>query len=239
MWPNGAPAPVDNGIQGQGIEGYVIPGANVEGQYELICALYPTSLTSPLGGGGEGGIVDNGGPPPPKSETDTTVSARVIAFSDPPGVSGTWDNSGNSNAAEGVVIYNPQGPSTNPNTEMAVCILAPSDHDLCTASLNDFAAHYGGLKAGQHGQPTVIPHPSNQITGPPPCSPDLLATQIQGEAAAENMPSVTKYACSGNWAIAEAEVSFLSGGSPPETAVAVFEASLGSWTIIAGPDDGT
>ena len=166
VWPPGAPTSVENGVQGQGIEGYVIPGANIEGQYEKTCALFPASVTLAISGAQDGGQPYACGPTPPKTETDSTFSDRVIAFTDPPGVSGTWDNSGNANPAEGIVIFNPGGASNTPNTEMAVCILPASKRAVCTAALADFGAHYGGLAAGSsHGSPTSLPTPPISLTG--------------------------------------------------------------------------
>ena len=87
------------------------------------------------------------GPTPPPTEADRILGSEAVTFRDPSGVSGTWDNLAATLAANGVVTFNPNrvGSSTDPVTGQAACLLPTGDHALCTAAVDDFATHYGGL----------------------------------------------------------------------------------------------
>jgi hypothetical protein len=237
VWPQGAPAPINHGIQGEGIEGYVIPGANVFGQYELVCSLFPSSLTAALNGTASGASC---GPNPPSTETDTTLNAQTIAFHDPPGVIGTWDNSSNTNPADGIVIFNTE---PQPNSEMAVCILPASLHDVCTAALNNFAVHYGELKLGTTGTPTNLPAPTTTTTTTAPSGPCDASLLFQAAVAKEGFdPNDPSYAqmspdgaagaydpiCDANWAVASISRPNV-GTTDGET---VFNYENGSWVEV-------
>lgn len=135
-WPPGATAPTQNTTITGGITGYVIPGANDQGQYDLVCANWPSAAAQ---------FGQLYGPCPvaiPSTETDTVMRSDAVAFEDPPGVKGNWDNSSGSNDANGINIFDWGGPGTQMTSDQVVCLLPASEKDICTATLNDFASHY-------------------------------------------------------------------------------------------------
>jgi hypothetical protein len=126
---------------------------------------------------------------------------------------------------------------------MAVCILPPSEHDLCTASLNDFAVHYGGLKVGStSGTPTELPTTSMTTTVPSgACSTtQLFDAAVAFEHFNPNNPSYAQHAqsgfgagayspeCDAGWALAE--ISRPNVGSTD--GATVFSSATGSWVEI-------
>jgi hypothetical protein len=81
----------------------------------------------------------------PKRELIDRLSARTVAFEDPPGVRGTGGPSGGAMPANGVVSYAYQG--SNPKTKQlmvgsATCTLPQGQHSICTRVLNDFLARW-------------------------------------------------------------------------------------------------
>jgi hypothetical protein len=207
VWPKAASAPVNFGIS-EGIKGYVIP-ACVGCMFDLVCPLFPRSALS---------TIDLTEPScssrPPSTETDTQVNPNVVSFVDPPGVKGTWDDSANADPAEGIVYFNPtfDGTSGEPTAGMAVCVLPPADHSICTASLDDFVAHYGAVSVT--APPTTAPTP---ITQPPqttqpsvptscPTTDEVYAAWVASPGIQTATPgSVTGFSnveCWDNWVIA-------------------------------------
>jgi hypothetical protein len=84
-------------------------------------------------------VTNNGRPCPgarPPRESVEQLSARAIGFEDPPGVAGAGEPSGGLYPANGVMTY------LSPTTYNETCTLPQSQHDICTASLNVFAAVY-------------------------------------------------------------------------------------------------
>ena len=78
---------------------------------------------------------------PPAGEKDTTLTSTVVAFLDPPGVSGTGQPSGGSNPANGVITFTLTN-GNQANSDLMTCELPDTDHQLCTATLNDFIQRY-------------------------------------------------------------------------------------------------
>ena len=78
---------------------------------------------------------------PPASETDTTLTSTVVGFLDPPGVSGTGQPSGGSNPANGVITFALTN-GNQANSDLMTCELPDTEHQLCTATLNDFIRRY-------------------------------------------------------------------------------------------------
>lgn len=79
----------------------------------------------------------------PSTEGRTPISATTVAFEDPPGTAGYGAPSGGPDPANGVVILHPSS-ATLPGEGLAeTCTLPASEHDLCTAILNEFVRRYG------------------------------------------------------------------------------------------------
>lgn len=81
--------------------------------------------------------------PIPARELVTRLSARTVAFEDPPGVHGTGQPSGGSMPANGIVTYvgdTPRQPQFSVGGE--TCTLPKSQHSLCAAVLNDYLVRW-------------------------------------------------------------------------------------------------
>jgi len=76
----------------------------------------------------------------PAQEQIYRLSSTVVAFEDPPGVTGDGDPSGGGYPANGVMTYVPE---SNNGSWVETCTLAATSHALCTVSLNAFVAAYG------------------------------------------------------------------------------------------------
>jgi len=76
----------------------------------------------------------------PPSETVEQISAGVVGFQDPPGVSGDGLPSGGQDPANGVMTYYPANPQ---GSWLETCTLPSSETEVCTAALNQFLAGYG------------------------------------------------------------------------------------------------
>jgi hypothetical protein len=63
------------------------------------------------------------------------LSAGVVAFTDPPGVSGDANPSGGRYPASGVMTYHPGNPD---GSWTETCTLPPADKSLCTVVLDYF-----------------------------------------------------------------------------------------------------
>ncbi len=171
VWPPGASAPPQGSTVAEGIEAFVYPGANIGGQYDLVCGLFSSAVAQ---------IGEAQGPCPasvPSAETDSTLKSDVVAFDDPPGVNGSWDNSSGAYSANGVMVYDYGGQVANTTSEQAACLLPASDKTICTASLNDFVDHYAHPVAGATNPPPTTTRPTTGISGntgnsggPPPVS---------------------------------------------------------------------
>jgi len=81
-------------------------------------------------------------PATPLPETATPFGENAVEFIDPPHVYGTGDPSGGAYPASGVVIFHPNGWQ-EPQSSIETCVLPPSQHSLCSASLHAFALNYG------------------------------------------------------------------------------------------------
>jgi len=68
---------------------------------------------------------------------------NVVAFEDPPGVSGDGKPSGGPNPANGVVEF--QNGNGEGRDAKETCTLPPGEHALCTAILNDFVVRGWGF----------------------------------------------------------------------------------------------
>ena len=126
----------DVGTFTNGIEGYRIPGC-VGCMFDLLCAVFPSSSLSQV-------------PlfqsytcftPPPTGETDTQVSADVVKFQDPPGVTGSWGRLHGPSTLYGL-MYLYVDPVYGPTAGQVVCSLPASEAALCNTVLNDFADRY-------------------------------------------------------------------------------------------------
>jgi hypothetical protein len=150
VWPTTSPAPT-NIMPTTGASGYFIPGC--EGcMYDLLCPLFSASALSLMGPESQ-----DQGPCPstvPPGETDHTVQENVVDFTDPPGVSGTWDNSSGSYTVHGLVYFD---NGSEPVAGMAGCALPTSEQAICSAFLNDFEARYVV-------SPSTPPSPSTTTT---------------------------------------------------------------------------
>jgi hypothetical protein len=76
----------------------------------------------------------------PVSETVHQVSAGVVGFQDPPGVSGDGLPSGGQDPANGVMTYYPGNPN---GSWLETCTLPSGAKDVCTAVLDQFLTGYG------------------------------------------------------------------------------------------------
>jgi len=76
----------------------------------------------------------------PASETVDQIAPGVVAFQDPPGVSGDGSPSGGKFAANGVMTYY---PSSQFGSWLDTCTLPKADQTFCTAALNTFITWYG------------------------------------------------------------------------------------------------
>jgi hypothetical protein len=68
------------------------------------------------------------------------VSATLVGFEDPPGIVGDAAHSGGRYPADGVMTYI---PGSNDGSWTESCMLPGSEHNLCTAILNNFLSRYG------------------------------------------------------------------------------------------------
>lgn len=174
VWPPGASAPAQDSTLTEGIEAFVYPGANIGGQYDLVCGLFPSA-------GGQ--IGEAQGPCPanvPSGETDTMLKSDVVAFDDPPGVNGSWNNSSGAYSANGVMVYDYGGQVANTTTEQAGCLLPDSEKDVCTASLDDFINHYAHPIAGATNPPPSTTQPTTGTTGNTGAAPQASNTGTTG-----------------------------------------------------------
>jgi hypothetical protein len=74
------------------------------------------------------------------AEAVDQIRPGVVAFQDPPGVTGDADPSGGRYPANGVMTYHPGSYS---GSWLDTCTLPSAEHTLCTASLNTFVSWYG------------------------------------------------------------------------------------------------
>jgi len=156
VWPPGAPDPGQSNVT-EGLEGFVIPGSNILGQYDLVCASFPAAASQ---------IGQIYGACPitiPPGETDTTLRSDAVGFNDPPGAKGNWDNLSGTYSAKGVVIYDYGAQTANTTSEQAVCLLPAVEHSVCSASLDDFVAHYA--HPGTPYPPVATTQPPQAPTG--------------------------------------------------------------------------
>lgn len=77
---------------------------------------------------------------PPAGESTEPIEPGVIGFLDPAGVKGDGTPSGGNYPANGVMTYQ---TSQYPTSYLETCTLPQSQHDLCTAVLDNFAQLYG------------------------------------------------------------------------------------------------
>ncbi len=77
---------------------------------------------------------------PPSREVHIRLNQSTVSFEDPPTVKGIGTRSGGPNPANGVVVYEPNGVHNRGGTfaMTETCTLPESQHDVCTAILNDF-----------------------------------------------------------------------------------------------------
>jgi hypothetical protein len=104
-----------------------------EGPSAYLACPYFTSAATRLQGNG---ITCQG---PPNGEQTYQDGPNIIEFEDPPGVEGLTGPSGGLFPANGVVVWIP----SSTYAAEALCTLPESDHETCTAILNDFIDRYG------------------------------------------------------------------------------------------------
>lgn len=76
----------------------------------------------------------------PASEAVDQIAPGVVAFEDPPAVTGDGIPSGGAYGANGVMTYHPGNPN---GSYLETCTLPSSAKAECTATLNNFIADYG------------------------------------------------------------------------------------------------
>ena len=103
VWPPGAAARGQTG-PAEWVSGYVIPGSDIQRQFDLVCPLFPVGVVAPVNELHQ----PCQEPTPPTTEIDQNLGSEAIAFRDPIGVSGTWDKMAGALVADGVVTFNPQ-----------------------------------------------------------------------------------------------------------------------------------
>ena len=109
-------------------------GSPVQGA-SLVCPLFSAAKTAAQQSLGQSCAAS------PSQEKVIKISSVAAGFSDPAGVAGVGFPSGGQNAANGVGLYLPK--PTESTAYLATCTLPASQHDLCTAVLNHFAATFG------------------------------------------------------------------------------------------------
>ncbi len=102
----------------------------------LACPLFSAARTATQQNLGRGCAVTS-----PTQEHVSTLSPSAVAFEDPPGTAGVGFPSGGQNPANGVVLYQPK--PTEATAYQATCTLPSTQHDLCTAVLDQFVATFG------------------------------------------------------------------------------------------------
>jgi len=111
-----------------GLAATVIPGC--EGCiYDLVCPLFPAASAAQEKFYGKCPT----GPPP--RQRDHRVSAKVVEYTDPPGVPGTWSPSASSYAVHGVLVYNGLAA-------LSACFLPPVEQSICQAMMSSFERRY-------------------------------------------------------------------------------------------------
>ena len=159
--PKGTPGSA-NVPAGHGIAAFIYPGTDIGDEYQLVCALFPASVTSGINPGN----LPCNRPSHPPSETDTSINTQAVSFSDPPGVSGVVDNSQGKYTAVGVVVFTPEKDgSGNPYAEEEVCAEPNSDRAVCASSLNDFVERYASSTSTP--PPTTSPATTTPTTAAP------------------------------------------------------------------------
>jgi hypothetical protein len=113
----------------QGITAY-LPSEGTRAPYDMACTLFPAARPGSLVCGTR-----------PAGETVQQVSATVVDFEDPPGVTGDGFPSGGSYTARGVMYYQPQNAQSAAGAS-ATCTLPDSEAAVCTAILADFLQRY-------------------------------------------------------------------------------------------------
>jgi len=98
------------------------------------CRLFPAAATAFRN------LIGSSCPTRPKAEEVEEISAGVGGFEDPPGVAGDGSPSGGRYRADGVMTYYPQSAE---GSWVETCTLPASEHELCTASLDNFVSSYG------------------------------------------------------------------------------------------------
>ncbi len=76
---------------------------------------------------------------PPAGEAISRPTPSIAAFEDPPGVAGDGNPSGGAYPANGVIIFN---NTREASAYAETCTLPGSEHNLCTAVLNDYIARH-------------------------------------------------------------------------------------------------
>jgi hypothetical protein len=110
-------------------------GSTVQGA-ALACPLFSAAKAATQQDLGKG--CDSTSPP---QEHVVTTSSVQVGFQDPAGVAGVGFPSGDQNAANGIMLYQPK--PAEPTAYEATCTLPAAQLDLCTAVLNHFAATFG------------------------------------------------------------------------------------------------
>jgi hypothetical protein len=134
--PSGAHVPTGRvGLHSsvQAITGFETGGSPVQAAAEA-CPYFPTAATALESD------LEHGCSPPPASEKIERISASIVAFEDPPGVTGAGALSGGKNPANGVATYS---PDKGPGYFIDTCTIPQDEHTICTAALDYFIARYG------------------------------------------------------------------------------------------------
>jgi hypothetical protein len=156
-------------------------------------------------------------------------------FTDPPGVSGTLNNSSGQNSALGVAVFSEK--AGNPFLEEAACDLPAAEESTCAAILKDFVArHHSGSTGGASSQtsttvaPTTVP-PTAAPALSAPCTTSALAAPWVAFGIPDFQPLWTS--CQGGYALVggySANVGF---------SIALLQQSGSTWSYVAQPNDGT
>ena len=83
---------------------------------------------------------------PPSSEEDRKVSGRVVEFTDPPGVDGTWDNKKSPYKAAGAVV-------DEAGAALVACALPPRDRPICRVAIRTFVSY----RTSDTRPPSIVP----------------------------------------------------------------------------------
>jgi hypothetical protein len=220
----------------EGVTAEVFPGTDIGDMYQAMCRLFPASVTNAIN---PSGVYTCEAPALPSTEKDVADGSDAVMFTDPPGVSGTLNNSSGQNSALGVAVFSEK--AGNPFLEEAACDLPSAQESTCAAILKNFVARYHSgttLGASSQTSTTTVPTVASTTTPPTaapgssaPCTSSALAAPWLAFGIPDFQPLWT--ACNGSYALVggySANVGF---------SIALLQQSGSSWAYVAQPNDGT